>query len=229
MKHFDIRQWVDFARGIGTDADRAMQAHLAACRACVRTVEFLRQVSAVAAAERRYVAPDYLVRAAKAMFALQQPEKVQFRRLLARLVYDSFREPVPAGIRAQDRVFRHALYQAGNFYLDLRLEREKGSPLVALVGQLTNRKDPESSTAEIPVLLMAGKDIVGHAVSNRLGEFQMEYPPVPHLRLYVSLGPTGKRIELSLSRLMAEMAKRPEGGGTVLRRLGRKSAVRNRS
>ena len=114
-------------------------------------------------------------------------------------------------MRAEDRVSRHTLYEAGEFHVDLRLEQEKGSPLVTLVGQLTNRANPDNSLPAAPVLLMAQKNIIAHAVYNRFGEFQMDYPPARHLRLCVALDPPGKRIELSLNRLMAEL---PNSGTT---------------
>jgi hypothetical protein len=94
------------------------------------------------------------------------------------------------------------LYEAGDFNVDLRLEQEKGSRVVTLVGQLTNRLEPESPLAEAPVLLLERKDIIAHALYNRFGEFQMDYPPTRHLRLCIAVGAPGIRIELPLARLM---------------------------
>ena len=208
MNHFDISDWTDFARGCAADPDRAaMGAHLASgCRRCRATLDLVQRVVVSTRDELSYEPPANVVRCAKALSALQQ-SRPSVARLVARLVYDSFRDPLPAGMRAEDRVSHHALYEAGDFFLDLRLEQEKESPFVTLVGQLTNRTDPDSSLAGAPVLLMARKDIIAHAVYNRFGEFQMDYPPARHLRLCVALDPPGKRIELSLNRLVAEMPK----------------------
>jgi hypothetical protein len=79
------------------------------------------------------------------------------------------------------------------------------------------------------VLLMARKDIIAHAVYNRFGEFQMDYPPARRLRLCVALDPPTKRIELSLNRLVAEMPKPPESGTTRPYRLKGKRAERDRN
>ena len=213
MKHFDISQWTDFGRGVVPGAERAaMETHLSAqgCVRCRATLDLVRGVVAVARAEDRYAPPGYVVRCAKALSALQQPQKARFPGLVARLIYDSFRDPLPAGMRSEDRVSHQALYEAGDFCLDLRLEHDKGTPLVTLVGQLTNRTAPDSSMPEAPVLLMARNDVVAHTVSNPFGEFQMEYPPARHLRLCVPLDPSGKRIEVSLNRLAGETSKPPE-------------------
>ena len=231
MKHFDISQWTDFAREVVTGADRAaMETHLSSlgCDRCRATLDLVRRVVAVARAAGRYTPPEYVVRCAKAISALQRPQRTRFPGLVARLVYDSFRDPVPAGMRSEDRVSRHTLYEAGNFYLDLRLEHDRGTPLVTLVGQLANRKDPHSSMAQAPVLLMARKDIVAHAVSNPFGEFQMEYAPARHLRLCVPLDPSGKRIEVSLDRLEGERSKPPGPRTGILRRLKGRPAGRRR-
>ncbi len=108
-----------------------------------------------------------MVRSVRRIFILQLPEKV---RLLppvpARLLYDSSREPLPAGLRTQQRLSRQALYQAGDYSLDLRLESERGTSRVALVGQIQNRKQPGKRLGGVPVLLVSGKQILAQAVSN---------------------------------------------------------------
>jgi hypothetical protein len=212
MKHFDVTNWTDFARGCATEPDRAgMTAHLASgCRRCSATVDLMQRVVASTQGDDLYEPPADIVRCVKAIGAMQRPGP-SVARLVGRLIYDSFGEPLPAGMRAEDRISRHTLYEAGEFHVDLRLEQEKGSPFVTLVGQLTNRANPDNSLPAAPVLLMAQKNIIAHAVYNRFGEFQMDYPPARHLRLCVALDPPGKRIELSLNRLMAEM---PTSGPT---------------
>jgi hypothetical protein len=199
VKHFDIAKWTDFVRDSVGEAERAaMQAHLASgCRKCRHTAELLRKVAAAARRHSQVQVPDYALRCARAIFLLQQPEKVQILpRIPARLLYDSFREPLPAGVRTQQRLSRQALYQAGDYSLDLRLENESGTSRVTLVGQIQNRKQPGKRLRGVPALLFSGKQVVGQAVSNSLGEFQMEYAPTKRLRLYLPVRQAGKRIKL---------------------------------
>ena len=229
MKHFDICQWTDFARGVVPGPDRtAMDAHLSSqgCVRCRATLALVLRVVAVARAEDRYTPPEDVVRCVKAIGAVRRPQGLGFPGMIARLVYDSFRDPVPAGIRAQDRTSRHALYEAENYCLDLQLQHDRGTPLVTLMGQLTNRQDPDTSVAEAPILLMARKDVIAHAVSNPFGEFQLEYAPTRHLRLCVPLDPSGKGIEVSLDRLAGD--EPPEPRPERLRRLRGRSARRRR-
>ncbi len=207
MNHFEIHQWTDFVRGSAGEAERAaMQAHLASgCRKCRHTTDLLHKVAAATRSDAQVQVPDYALRCARAIFLLQQPQKVQILpRIPARLLYDSFCEPLPAGLRTQQRLSRQALYQAGDYSLDLRLENERGSSRVALVGQIQNRKEPGKRLGEVPVLLVSGKEILAQAVSNSLGEFQMEYAPTKHLRLYVPVHQSGKPVRVPLNELRTE-------------------------
>jgi len=210
MKHFDISEWADLARGTIPGPNRtAMDAHLSSgCASCRSTLDFVQRVSAVAQAAQSEEPPADAVRWAKAIMAMQRPPRTSAMRLIGRLVYDSLRDPAPAGMRAEDRVFRHALYVAENFSLDVRVEHERESAMATLVGQLTDREDPDRPMAGAPVLLMAQKDVVAHAVYNRFGEFQLAYPPGPHLRLCVVVNQSGKRLELPLSPFVADPRRR---------------------
>src|SRR5262245_32878872 len=210
MKHFDISDWADFARGTAPDADRAtMQTHLVAgCRRCNATLAFVKRVVAATQADSLYGPPEAVVRYAKAIGTMLRPQRTPVSRLVARLVYDSFRDPAPIGLRAEDRVSRHTTHEAGNLAVDLRLEHMKGSPVATLVGQLTNHQEPEGAMAEASVMLMSSKDIIAHTVYNRFGEFQLDYAPSRNLRLFVDVS-SGKRLELSLGRLTDDTALAP--------------------
>jgi len=190
MGHFDIVQWADFVRGLPESADRtAMEEHLSSgCQACGGAVRQLRKLVAVADAEARYKVPNYAVDYAKSIYPLQQPAKVHIiAHIHTRLIYDSFREPLPAGIRGQGRIIRHTCYEAGDHSLELRQEIERGCSRVTLVGQITNQKEPQRQMPDVPVTLVAGKETVARAVSNEFGEFVMAYEPRAPLRLYVQV------------------------------------------
>jgi hypothetical protein len=205
MNHFDIADWTDFARGCVAAPDRApMQAHLdGGCRRCRATVDMLqRVVAAVRAAEALSEPPADIVRCAKAISALQRPRTATGGWSVARLIYDSLREPLPAGMRAQTPTSRHAVFEAGGLFIDLRLEREQAQ--MRLVGQLTQRDDPTQFPTASPVLLLTRRDVVAHAVSNQFGEFQMEYPPARDLRLCIALPDPASRVEVSLNQIAGD-------------------------
>jgi hypothetical protein len=222
MRHFDIWQWVDFVRGLGTAAARsAMDAHLSSgCSRCQRIVEVLGGVTKTARLESEYEPSKQTLRLARAIFPMRRGH----RSVSPVLIFDSFCEPLPAGMRAQNRATRHTLYEAGKFFLDLQFEHEPSSGRVTLVGQLSNRENPVMSPANVPVLLMASKGPVACSICNGLGEFQLEYQPARHLRLHVPLHAAGERLELGLDRLSPPPLGRPARNRK--RRIGRSASSR---
>jgi anti-sigma factor RsiW len=224
MKHFTIWQLTDLARGLVEvgPARSAMETHLPGCPRCERIVNVLRRVIATAHAEAGYEPPERAIRHAQAIYSLYGPEKISFPRLIARLVYDSGRAPLPAGMRSQNRLSRHALYEAGNYCLDVQLEQQPGSGLVSLTGQLADRNKPPTSTADLPVRLMERKSLVTSTLSNRLGEFRLEYAPARNLRLQLPLPSARKRLEVSLSQLYAGDLATRRPGKVASRHAGRK-------
>ena len=214
MKHFELEQLLDFARGLTSQADRAaIEDHLSkGCRKCRNAVKMFHKLKIACAADSSYAVPDYAVRSARAIFGLRSPGRVpKLAHILARLTYDSFREPALAGVRSQHRVTRHAVYEAGDYSVDLRLEQESGAAGAVLVGQVVNRLQPQDKMASIPVVLVCGRQVMGRAVSNRLGEFQIEYRPGKSLALHLPVQQAGKKIEVPLRELFDSSA-RPRRG-----------------
>ena len=170
----------------------------------------MRRVAGTARLEAGYEPPEHAIRMAKAICPPNAPEKSPLARLVARLVYDSFGEPVPAGMRSQDRPARHALYEAENFCLDLQLEHEPASGRVILVGQVVDRENrPANLAAHLPVWLREQKSLVASTRCNRFGEFQLAYESGPNLRLWVDVPAAGTRLEVPLSRLTTGRPSRP--------------------
>lgn len=206
MSHYDAGEWSDFVRGLVPAARAAeMEAHLAGCGACRRTVDLFGHVVVTARRDREQDPPAHLVRWARALFSTGERAAAPSRgRLVARLVYDSFAAPELSGVRAQSRISRHLLYEAGSFGLDLRVEHERGSPSVTLVGQILDREQPERSLSGVSVQLVRGRTAVSRAQCNRFGEFQIEYEPHGRLRLYVSEEHRRQRVEVSLNGLQRD-------------------------
>lgn len=218
MKHFDNWQWADFVRGLGDASTRSMmQSHLSSgCAGCRKTADTLLAVVGEARADAEYAPPEAVLRSAHAIYTIVRPETFSLVRLVARLVRDSAREPLPAGLRSQDRLSRRALYEAGDYHVDLQLERQPASGLITLVGQLAARRQLASIT-DVPVWLMQRDSLVGNTTCNAFGEFQLEYEPRRNLRLFVPLREAGKRLEIALDHLTPG-GRNPMRGATVARK-----------
>ena len=214
MRHYEAGEWADFARDVLTSGERAeMEGHLiSGCSECAAQLEFIRRVAATAASEVVYesVTPDLAV-AARRIFAKQpagarwSDKVIQALLVLgSHLTYDSAVDLQPAGARSNRAASRQMVYEAGDFCLDLRFDRERASMQVMLVGQVANQKNPDFSVARLPVLILSGKKVVTQTASNEFGEFSLEYTPRPNLRLCVPLTDAGVRLEVSLKRLLEE-------------------------
>jgi hypothetical protein len=211
MNDYGITQWVDYARGVVPAAERErMQRHLAGgCRECREMAEFCEKVSRTGAAMMRIEVPESAVRQVKAIFPPRAKTAKRSFLLPAQLIFDSFLSPVPAGLRASWQVGWQGLYKAGDCSLDLRIEPELKTSRAAVIGQITSATLPESEMTNVPVFLKSGKNVVASTVSNRFGEFQIEYEQQARLQLCVYLEGGAKRIQVSLKKLTTD---NPIGG-----------------
>ena len=219
MKHSEIEKWVDFIHGFGPEEDhRSMEAHLSTCERCGGTVKFLENLKVTAVAEGRYDVPRDVEFQAKSLFSSMRPERVGLLpRLTAMLVFSTDLAPQVAGVRAVAQQFsQQALYEAGDFSLDLRIDQEIGAPRLLLVGQVLDRVQPSRKLVSVPVLLMSGEEVVARATSNQFGEFSMEYEPSKRLRLWVAVD-AGRKIEVALGAFSAR-TNNPRASSTSAKR-----------
>jgi hypothetical protein len=205
MNHIEAHRWVDYSRGLMGEAERAAaDAHLAAgCTICRRTAEVMARMAQAARAEARYEVPSHLRQQALDLFVPpRRKRKERLTRVLAHLVYDSTREPLPAGVRASSRP-NQVLYDAGDFALDLQVSREAGKerqgPRLVMVGQIANRRNPARRLGGLPVLLLSGRQVAARTLSNELGEFHLECDPGKRLSLQVWVS-GDRKIEIPVRR-----------------------------
>lgn len=207
MQHLQTTEWIDYVRGV-MPAEKSLfaAAHLKdGCVSCGDTANWLHRLNASTA--RELIVPDAVVNVAKAILAATAREtedltRVTLRRLKAILLYDSILDLQPAGARSLPLGCgsRMLLFRAGEYSLDLRLEAEPEQSNWTLVGQLSNDDNPSDEMSNLPVLVMAGKKVVGKTFSNEFGEFILQDLPRQRLHLCVPLAAEGQQIDLALNR-----------------------------
>jgi hypothetical protein len=213
MKHYGITQWVDFARRVAPrEEELRMKQHLAeGCAECRQLLSFCSSVYETARNAALTPAPGWVVLGAKAVTpAWPAPKTKRFFSLPAELVYDSFLAPAPAGLRSSWQVGWQGLYHTAECSLDLRIEPELKSSRAAVIGQITNRLAPRMEMHNISVCLKLGKQVIAETVSNRFGEFQLEYEQQGRLQLCVYLEGGAKRIQVPLRKLATDLSARRE-------------------
>jgi hypothetical protein len=217
VKHLTAADAADFVRGVATAAlRRRIERHLASgCARCARAVALYRTIASTARQEPQWDPPAGVLARASEIFSI--PERRQVaplrRRLLPRLIFDSLRQPLPAGVRASNSVTRHVLYRAGDFFIDLRIDREHGAPRVSIVGQVAPREAPQPNTPLEPVsvLLIDRRTVVARPPVNAFGEFHFDYDAHAQVRLRILLGErTG--LDLPLARLLKSASNHENAG-----------------
>ncbi len=221
-RHFSEGDWVDFARQqVGGERVDRLERHLGTgCRPCRQTLRVWQTVLGLATQEASYQPPEGVVRQARAVFAFRRPQGLLERiGSSASLVFDSFRQPLPAGVRAAGGSPRQLLYKAGRYLIMLRVEPAAGSDRMAVVGQILDEENPQRALEDLAVLALCGDETVERTLTNRLGEFQLEPGLSESLRISVGVPEIG-----SVSVPVPSLGPRGRGqaGHEGARRSGRK-------
>ncbi|HEY3129016.1 MAG TPA: hypothetical protein VGL91_06130 [Acidobacteriota bacterium] len=208
MKHFSLGDWADFARQSALpDQKIFMRRHLdGGCEECLKVSELWRSIWEIGKKEASYKPPESALRAVRAAYAASR----RFRTLpksarIARLMFDSFREAAPVGLRSSMSGARHTLHKAGQFLIDMCMESEPGSSRISLAGQILNPDAPGKGLHNLGVLLVCQGKLLARAATNRFGEFHLEFDPGAKYRIFVEI-PRQKAIVVSLPALGGEVS-----------------------
>lgn len=110
------------------------------------------------------------------------------RVMKARLVFDSFLQPMPAGVRSVSQLpFRQLVYRSGSLMADLWLEPQTDSN-VALVGQIVDSNKPDRPLDLTSVVLHGPKGRIAYATTNKFGEFRLSFDFQPSATREIEVG-----------------------------------------
>ena len=104
----------------------------------------------------------------------------------ARIVFDSFLQPLADGVRSAQISDHRLLYESGDVMVDLSLEPRRDSQRVRLMGQILDAK-PGPQLRSAPVVLQGQTEPIETSTTNELGEFQFDFDPGPDLRLEIGV------------------------------------------
>lgn len=207
MEHFNVEKWIDFVNQAVTSNERQkMDKHLnLGCESCRETISLWQRVQASAAVEGNYQPPESTVRMAKAAFAgvaLTSRKKGAGSRV--KLLFDSFLQPILAGVRSAGAGTRQMLYRADPYQIDVQLEMKPGGNRVVVTGQLLNLNNPKVSAAGTRVLVSNMHGDVVHSLANQFGEFSGEVKNSGDLQLTFATS-SGEPIVISLREALGRL------------------------
>jgi CheY-like chemotaxis protein len=102
-----------------------------------------------------------------------------------RLIFDSLRDPMPAGLRASEARGRRMLYACGNLTVDLWIRPQEGSDRITLEGQILDMAKPGRRLENTAVALHGPKGPMVHTTANEFGEFHLDFEIQPKLVLKI--------------------------------------------
>ena len=107
---------------------------------------------------------------------------------LARLVFDSLNQPLPAGVRSGASDTRQLMFDAEGTVVDLVLDTRPQSQTVSLVGQVVDKQGAKVAPRQVRVVLWTEtSQPLAQASANEFGEFQLEFAAQDRLRLSVEI------------------------------------------
>jgi hypothetical protein len=186
--HFTDETWADYVRDLSAADDAsAIEQHLRnECGACLQSFRFWQALAEYAAGEARIDIPEPNWRISRASYSEWfRRHSLPTRARMARLIFDSLLQPLPAGVRGGAASPRRILATLGSWSVDLRLD-SSSSRRIHLAGQVL-RSGKGGPPLKAPVVLMSGEALLAETSANEFGEFELQFDQTNGLRLYVEI------------------------------------------
>ena len=209
IRHFSVEQWIDFVRNVVPKGDKAlMKSHLAAgCEKCLRAFSFWKGLRHFADRETAYSPSKDTIRILRAIARGDQFSTDNTFRKQTTFTHFSSPNTLVAGTRSPVTSSRKICYEYGSYRIDLQIDRDPDYQGIVLTGQVLDAGRPDEYISPVPVKLLTGKRILAESVTNRHGEFQIEFCPKWKLHSTVTL----PREEDILMRRVGSKSIRSEG------------------
>jgi hypothetical protein len=190
MTHFRDEEWLDYVRDIALPDQRAAmdQSLREGCQYCLKLFNFWRTTVEVGMRDNtEYRVPDEAIEAAMGAYAVwRRSYRLRSTARGSRLIFDSFLQPVLAGVRGSDAGSRRLVKRSGRWIIDLRMESE-GSDRVSMAGQVLQSGEWTGAPRAREVSVMYGEELLARTEANQFSEFQLQFPAGRNLRLYVEI------------------------------------------
>ena len=187
-QHYSDEFWSDYVRGVLPATESAdIKQHLdQGCNLCARSVRLWQMVAEIAGSEARNPIPEDAEKNSLAAFlSWRNLRLIPQRARMARLVFDSLFQPLPAGVRGEAQGGRRVLWRSGQWSVNIRFEKGKRRKRCILIGQVLQSGEPRKVPERMPVLLMSTDALLSQTAANSFGEFQFEFDRANSLQLYI--------------------------------------------
>lgn len=190
MDHFAPDEWIAYDRGaLSLEKAAPLRQHLdTGCENCRLALNIWRRVTELASHEASYQPPAAIVHAVETAYrAPAAGGWLAEIATFASLVFDSFKQPSFASVRASASSSRQLLHESEPFTIDLRLESDPAHKRIYLIGQILNAKNPDEESSGIDVILLKGTDLVKRTLANASGEFDLDFGSEGDMQLFINI------------------------------------------
>ena len=190
MRHLNAEKLMEYTDGLLTDSKRAaIDSHLSQCEDCLQLKQELAQFVTHLKADASFEPPTAVLQWGVNLFQpmLQPKESVggRVRKIVASLIFDTFEEPILAGVRRVGLPPRQLLFRAGDVDVDVKIESVEANDRISLVGQVLSNS--EKFFDNTPVKLESHGMVRYKTMTNFVGEFAFDEVPKDTYHLSVDL------------------------------------------
>jgi hypothetical protein len=187
MRHVSTEQIVNYTDGTSVAERAAYENHLSACKECFELSQEFQLLVNRLRNDSTYEPPTDLVQWGINLFqpVAQLESGGALKKLIGLLVFDSFDQPMLAGVRRVGAPPRQLLFRAGEVDVDVKIESMEANDRITLVGQVLS--NAEKFFDNTPVKLESHGIVRYKTKTNLVGEFSFDEVPKDTYHLSVDL------------------------------------------
>ena len=187
MRHVTVENLVNYMDGQASDVEKStLETHLLSCKECTDLNQEFRTLVSRLREDASFEPPADLVQWGVNLFQpVMQPQAGGLRKIIASLVFDTFDQPMLAGVRRVGAPPRQLLFRAGDVDVDVKIESMEANDRITLVGQVLSSATKFFDNT--PVKLESHGIVRYRTRTNVVGEFSFDEVPKDTYHLSVDL------------------------------------------
>ena len=188
MRHLTTENLIDYMDRKTSDVEKStLEGHLASCAECAELKQEFQALIVRLQEDSSFEPPAGLVQWGENLFQpiMQPTAGGKLRKIIAALVFDTYDQPMLAGVRQLGAPPRQLLFRAGDVDVDVKIESMEANDRITLVGQVLS--GAEKFLDNTPVKLESHGIVRYSTRTNLVGEFSFDEVPKDTYHLSVDL------------------------------------------
>jgi hypothetical protein len=186
MRHVTAGALINYIEGASDAEKMTIDAHLLTCKDCADLKQEYLGLITDLRQDASFEPPADVVQWGINLFQpVMQPAAGGLRKFIASLIFDTFDQPILAGVRRVAAPPRQLLFRAGDVDVDVKIEAMEANDRITLVGQVLSSATKFFDNT--PVKLESHGIVRYRTKTNVVGEFSFDEVPKDTYHLSVEL------------------------------------------